>query len=606
MEGAREAKTPNKKKTGLWIAVGAVLLLAAVYLGLCIYVQTADRILPNTRAAGLDVSGMTEAEAADALRRMAEEESGSLTVELTCRDWRGQLPASRLEPDWDAAAESAFDADRTSFLTLGAQFLRRLAGKWADVGLPVPADQPALVSQLDECARTLERPLSQPSWKVEEDRLILTKGTSALSLETSDAAEKILAAFDRLYIRRLAEGESGPLTETVELKIRETPCEEPDLEQIHREVYQPPKDSVLDPETLQATDHVVGVNFSVRDLSDRFLRASDGERISFPLTLTQPRETKESLSGKLFRDVLGKATSRVKGTANRRSNVKRAAASCNGVVLLPGDVFSYNDSVGSITAERGYLPAPVYAGGASVDGVGGGICQPSSTIYYALLHSTLEVVERRNHMYAVGYVPDGMDATVFHGSTDFRFRNNTDYPVRIVTESYKKGGAFYLTVTLLGTNTTGRYAVPKASVTDWVEPTDKYVPDPAIPRGTTVIDREQNPYRGRRAAVTRSVYDADGNLIETQNMGLSRYKMRPKTIYYNPLDGDPLTWENGVPPAPPVPPADPVSPTDPAAPADPAVPADPSGPSDPAVPSDPAAPETPPVCPILPVYPLVP
>ena len=79
----------------------------------------------------------------------------------------------------------------------------------------------------------------------------------------------------------------------------------------------------------------------------------------------------------------------------------------------------------------GYKSATVYSGGKTVEEVGGGVCQTSSTIYYALLHSALEVVERYNHGYNTGYVPVGMDATVYYGVTDFRFKNNTDYPIKV-------------------------------------------------------------------------------------------------------------------------------------------------------------------------------
>ena len=93
------------------------------------------------------------------------------------------------------------------------------------------------------------------------------------------------------------------------------------------------------------------------------------------------------------------------GTPKPVSYTHLSAKACNGVILLPGEVFSYNNTTGSRSASKGYQAAPVYVGGASTDEVGGGICQTSSTIYYAVLHTTLEVVERRSHMYNTGYVP---------------------------------------------------------------------------------------------------------------------------------------------------------------------------------------------------------
>src|SRR5699024_12844706 len=97
-------------------------------------------------------------------------------------------------------------------------------------------------------------------------------------------------------------------------------------------------------------------------------------------------------------------------------------------------------------AAMGERGAPVCSGGASAEGIGGVIRQSSSAISYAVLHTSLEIVERHAHMYAVEYVPDGMDATVWYGSSDFRFKNNTSYPVKVVTESYDKNGSRFLTV----------------------------------------------------------------------------------------------------------------------------------------------------------------
>lgn len=190
-----------------------------------------------------------------------------------------------------------------------------------------------------------------------------------------------------------------------------------------------------------------------------------------------------------------------------------------------------------------------------MDEVGGGICQTSSTIYYAVLHTNLKIVERRAHRFNTGYVPEGMDATVYYGQTDFRFENSTDYPIKIVTSSYDQGGKRKLNVKIYGTNVDGVRAEPKSTVYETVTPTTQYKADESIPRGTTKVDSKQNPYTGKSAQTYRYVYDRDGNLLEKQDMGKSVYKMRPKTILYNPADGDPAPGPRR-PPVPEVPPAE--------------------------------------------------
>jgi vancomycin resistance protein YoaR len=413
----------------------------------------------------------------------------------------------------------------------------------------VNADQPALEELLDQAEEEIGGGVTQISYQVEGTNLSVTKGSTGRTFDR----ERILFLASGGVSEALAEtiAQQTGTDEEIDLNgqdvITEVAPDEPDFEAIRADVYREPKNAEMDSDH-NVTDHVVGLDFDVETLKQAYDAAAEGETFTIPLTVTQPAETKESFESKLFRDVLGEGTTTVGGSANRKSNVKLSASACNGVILLPGEEFSYNNTTGSRTADKGYLEAPVYSGGASVDEVGGGICQTSSTIYYAVLHTTLKVVERAAHRYNTGYVDAGMDATVYYGSTDFRFKNNTNYPIKIVTQSYDQGGKRKLTVKIYGTNEDGSYAIPRSTTYDTVTPTTEYQADTSVPRGTTVVETKQNPYTGVKAQTYRDIYDKNGNLIETQDMGISSYKMRPKIIYYNPADGDPSTWVNGKPP----------------------------------------------------------
>ena len=156
-------------------------------------------------------------------------------------------------------------------------------------------------------------------------------------------------------------------------------------------------------------------------------------------------------------------------------------------------------------------------------------------------------MERHDHQFDTSYVDLGMDATVYFGSLDFRFKNSTDYPIKIVTNCYDSNGNRYLNVKIYGTNPEGVYAVPESVAYDKVAPTTVYVADASVPRGTLVLDRAQYAYTGWSARTYRYIYDKDGNLLEKQNMGTSKYNMRPNSYHYNPADGDPSTWVNGKP-----------------------------------------------------------
>lgn len=127
---------------------------------------------------------------------------------------------------------------------------------------------------------------------------------------------------------------------------------------------------------------------------------------------------------------------------NRGHNINLASSKLNGTVIMPQEEFSYLKVVGPYGASNGYLPAPIYLNGDTATANGGGVCQLASTLYMAQLKAGLQTVARRNHTFAPTYVPKGLDATVYSTITDYKFKNNYDYPIYIV--SYVNGN--YLTV----------------------------------------------------------------------------------------------------------------------------------------------------------------
>ena len=527
----RVAAQPGQRGKIALIAAGcAAAVLLAAYLGLCAWVGGSPNILKGVSVAGVPVGGLTREQALETLEDNLGQVS-SVALPLEYGPWEGEITAAAVRVDDQATVAQAWQTGRENFLLQGASYLSHQLGAEDEIGLTLAwtdAGKTELEAKMDEADLQVGGALTNATYAVEGDKLMLTKGVTGVTIDREAAEPMVMTAMTEAVSEAMQGGTAA--VEPVVLPAHETTPQEPDAEA---------KSAEIDPETLEVSDHVVGVDFDVNQAKTLFDAAAEGETVEIPLTITQPEETREGLEGKLFRDLLGEGTSRVGGSANRKSNVKLSAQACNGVVLMPGEVFSYNNTTGSRTADKGYLGAPVYSGGASVEGIGGGICQTSSTIYYAVLHTTLEIVERHAHMYAVEYVPDGMDATVWYGSSDFRFKNNTNYPVKVVTESYDKNGSRYLTVKIYGTNEDGRYAVPERTQYDWITPTTQYKADSSVPRGTTRVDRVQNAYRGRKAQTYRYIYAEDGTLLEKQDMGVSSYKMRPTTILYNPADGDP-------------------------------------------------------------------
>ena len=601
MEGKHEQQKPAGRKAPVVLAAAAAVL-AAAYIGLCAWVGGQDRAMPNVSVSGIDVSGLTAQEVNETVARARQELGGAASVRLNYQSWSGVLYGDQFQTADEDAGAAAVAVGREHFLTQGFQYLRHLAGGGDEAVTgsgDVPQEQPELDRVLADLGAQMGFSANQASYEVKSDRLEMTKGTTGRSVDRQQVLSSAASAMAEAY--RQAVGSGGQAAETelnLSPMVKEMPPEAPDFGALYQQLHTEVVDAAMDPETYEITEGQDGVDLDLSALEREYDQAGEGETFSVPLTITKAKETKATLESKLFKDVLGQATSKVSGTANRKTNVKLAAAACNGKILLPGEVFSYNGTTGSRTADKGYLPAPIYVGGKSQDDVGGGICQPSSTIYYAVLHTTLEIVERHNHTFAVGYVPDGMDATVYYGSLDFQFKNSTDYPIKIVTESYDKDGSRYLTVKILGTNADGRYAKPERTQFDWEEPTTVYKPDSSVARGTLVLDKEQYAYKGRKAQTFRYIYEKDGTLVEKQDLGVSKYKMRPHTYYYNPEDGDPSTWTDGQPPkstvdsgttTDPGTTVDPGTTTDPGTTVDPGTATDPGATTDPGTATDPGA-----------------
>ena len=209
-------------------------------------------------------------------------------------------------------------------------------------------------------------------------------------------------------------------------------------------MYISPVDDSLNMETYEVIPGAYGYRFDMAKARKLINKADFGETLYIPMELEEP----EIFGDKVyFRDVLGHCETKHTDDENRNHNLTLACASMNGIILQPGETFSYNDTLGQRTKENGYRRAGAYSGWELVQSYGGGICQGSSTLYCAALYADLEIVQRKNHGYKVGYLDAGLDATVNWGGPDFQFRNNTHFPVKIAAE-VSDG---FVKVTILGT-----------------------------------------------------------------------------------------------------------------------------------------------------------
>ena len=185
---------------------------------------------------------------------------------------------------------------------------------------------------------------------------------------------------------------------------------------------------------VEVHPEINGVDFNISIEEAGNILKEEKEEYIIPLKITLAETTIEDIGKEAFPHLLGTfSTTYSMANSNRVTNLELAAEKINGTIILPDEIFSYNKVVGQRTIAAGYKEAAVYSGGRVVDGIGGGICQISSTLYNAAIYANLEITERSNHMFLTSYVEAGRDATVSWGSVDFCFRNTRKYPIKIIS-----------------------------------------------------------------------------------------------------------------------------------------------------------------------------
>ncbi len=246
-----------------------------------------------------------------------------------------------------------------------------------------------------------------------------------------------------------------------------------------------------------------GLGLNADDLADRLLVAltGTGERTAeLPMQRVEPAITTDDAKAMGISTRLSTyTTSYSASNAPRVNNIHVLADALDGTLVAPGEVFSFNGSIGQRTAEKGYQEANAIVNGVLVPQLGGGICQMGTTVFNAVFFSGLPVVERHNHSLYISHYPKGRDATVSWGGPDFKFRNDTENWVLVAT-AYTSST---VTVSLYGTETGYKVTYDTGPFTNTVAYKVREIKDATLPKGTRVVD--EKGVSGRTVVVTRKV-----------------------------------------------------------------------------------------------------
>ena len=521
---------PGGKKAAL--IVGIVLgVLVLAYLAACVVTQTVygHTAFPHTDVLGLDVSKCTdqqiEALWAEKGQQLLQDTAVSLTEDGASI---GDVPLETLGVTVTPQAAAIAAGASQRYESWGGGALAWLRGGWAYIqswftqtsAVPrLEVDAASLDAACDDLAASLNCTVVDGGYRLEKgEGLYITKPADGRMLDAQKLEGDLTAML-----------QSGALT-PVACTYQEKKAQTVDVQALHDQLAGEKAEAVCDKTTGEPTESRVGVAFDVSAVQAQLDAAAPGAEFLADAQVEFPTVSTEELQECMFRDVLGTFTTKCAGPWGRHQNIKLASAAINGKIYNPGEEFWYNSTVGQRTAARGYQEAGVYEAGRTTTGIGGGICQVSSTLYYAVLLSDLDIVLRYCHMFNPGYMPIGCDATVSWGGPDFAFRNSRDYPIKIVT-SYNDD-TNELTCTILGTKVDDHYVVMTNAVLASYDYQTVYQESPDVAPGEEVID--QYGHTGYHVRTWRNIYDGDGNLLSSRVEADSHYDVGNKIILVAP------------------------------------------------------------------------
>ena len=512
---ARKEEKKKNRKLRLKITGGILLVFCIAYIISCAVVP-ADTILKGVSMNGVDLGGLTEKQAGLELTQQYEKDyvNRSLTMKALDTDYRIPMYSS-LSFDDVQAAYKAFNYGHANFFLRGFQLLKALAFGEKMHYYPAITNQAALDGELDKSGLSTLNTTVQTSYELKEDELQFSMGKTGYSVDMKGLKTAIGDAVAK-----------DDYETAIEAPLIQGTVEPVDMEAVYKEIHKVKREATLTvkDKTYKIVKSVIGIDFDRESAKQAVEAAEEGDLVHVEIVKDTPAINTKDLKKHLFEKAVGSCTTNVSGSYARVSNVRLAAKTINGMILLPGEEFSYNGAVGKRTAERGYQKAPAYSDGKSVMELGGGVCQVSSTLYKAVVLANLEILEHHNHTYESAYIGLGMDATVSWDGPDFRFKNNSTYPVKIVAD-YNDGA---LTCKIRGAKLDDHEVQFVAEILKTIPYKTTYEKDKKLAKGKTKV--VQSGHNGYVVQTYRIIVDSSGKQISKEKEDKCNYTKKDAIV----------------------------------------------------------------------------
>lgn len=441
----------------------------------------------------------------------------------------------KFELDSNATANCIFGIGRTgnilkdNFIVIKNIFVKKI------IQPTFKYDDVSMQDTLKNIDLSLDARYVDDTYSIDEKKnnLVIVKGKSGNTVDLEKAKNEILSL--------LSQNKSVDYQIAV---INQKPSGI-NIDDVYNNVKRDAKDAYIDKtqNPVKLVEEQVGYDFSKDELQKVLTdpqNQEEGSTITFPLTVSQPKVKLSDITYMLYSDKLSGVTTYFPANQYERSNnLAIALRYLNGVVIMPGDTFSYNKIIGDTTSAKGYLPAATFKGGTVVQELGGGICQTVSTLYDAALISNMQIVERHQHGLPVGYVKPSLDATVYGDVLDLKFKNTRKYPVKIVT-SYSKAGS--LNVSIYGTKEDTEYDISLSSKVLYTIPyTTTYTYDDTKPSTySQVVTHGVNGYASE-GYITKKL---NGVVISTELLSKDVYKPEQEVVNIGTQQDDNTVEQN--------------------------------------------------------------
>ena len=402
-----------------------ILIIFFIFCGYTIFNALNKNIINGVYIQGLNVSTLSKSDARYQLDNYLKDKLPE-EIKVKHGDFESTISVSQIDSAFDTktATDTAYKIGRTGNIFQNNFSVLSTLFKNVNIKVPVTLNESLLVEFLNNISTQFPDAVIQSSYYIENNELIITSGKQGVVVDVEKSIESIKSALSDFS------AQNSP----IELSIKPANPDAIDIEKIYNEVHKDPIDASYTKEPFSVHPSENGIDFKISlDEAKQIINSEKKDEYVIPLNIISPNITTNMIGTEAFPDLLSNfSTNYSTSNKNRSTNLMLAANKINGTVLMPGETFSYNKVVGARTISAGYKEAATYVNGQVVDGLGGGICQISTTLYNAAVYANLEILERTNHQFVPSYVPASRDATVSYGSLDFKFKNNRNYPIKLV------------------------------------------------------------------------------------------------------------------------------------------------------------------------------